>query len=159
MADLFLREPHEDDWPAILELANRSVADVPGAGSQDEWLKNRRSTLGTGASHSHWVATNPSLVEIAGFAAIEEVPKRPGTARLFVVTTPDDRETVGVRLLGHVVETARRRCFSGVYFVEYANDAPFVEFLERQGFGQTRRLPLPEGGEAVVLERLLSQDS
>lgn len=63
---LELREPREQDWTAILALANQSVQAVPGAGSQEEWLDNRQRSS---PLRRHFVAVEAGA--IVGYAAIE----------------------------------------------------------------------------------------
>jgi hypothetical protein len=40
---LHVRELREGDWPAVLAVANQSVAAIPGAGPQDEFARLERS--------------------------------------------------------------------------------------------------------------------
>ena len=51
-----IRELRESDWPALLDLANRSVAHVEGAGSQEVWLENRRNFDTEKRIQHHFVA-------------------------------------------------------------------------------------------------------
>ena len=48
MSNWTLREPTATDWPGILQLASASLADMPMAPPQDEWLANRRAYLVSG---------------------------------------------------------------------------------------------------------------
>ena len=54
MAHFRLRVVRDDDWPAILAVANRSVAGVAGAGPQDEWLRNRQRFDPAGGWREQW---------------------------------------------------------------------------------------------------------
>ena len=64
-----LRAPTDDDWPAILALAELSLSELPNAPSQDEWLKNRRSFLPSDGIQRHFVAMAGE--RIVGYACIE----------------------------------------------------------------------------------------
>lgn len=155
MRDFDLRAPRDDDWPAVVDLANRSIADVPGAGAQDEWAANRRTFDQHAGAQQHWVALDPATTDVLGYVAVE---RRSGddAARLFVVTDPALRDDVGSRLLHHAIETARRDRAHDITMIEYAADEAFIDFLRAHGFTETRRFALPEGGDACVLT--LSRD-
>src|SRR5262249_60197596 len=55
--ELILRTIRENDWAAILDLANLSLSELPSAQRQDEWLENRRAFLASGGFHVQFVAT------------------------------------------------------------------------------------------------------
>jgi N-acetylglutamate synthase-like GNAT family acetyltransferase len=38
VSEVTLRAPTDNDWPAILALAELSLAELPNAPSQNEWL-------------------------------------------------------------------------------------------------------------------------
>ena len=88
-----LRPPSENDWSRIKMIADASVADVEGAGVQEEWLRNRRanSTIGY---QKHFVYEDSGTIR--GYGALERAPDAPdGHCRMFVVTAPNDLDTVG----------------------------------------------------------------
>ncbi|MGB8412192.1 MAG: hypothetical protein WCE23_05140 [Candidatus Binatus sp.] len=58
MSEVTLRAPGDDDWPAILDLAELSLAELPNAPSQHEWLNNRRSFTPSDGVQQHFVATS-----------------------------------------------------------------------------------------------------
>jgi hypothetical protein len=60
LSGIALRAPADDDWPAILALAELSLAELPNAPSQQEWLNNRKSfslSMSEGIQR-HFVATS-----------------------------------------------------------------------------------------------------
>ena len=154
MSDIQLRVPREDDWPAIIELANLSVADVPG-GPQDDWLANRRDFAQRPGVQRHWVAQEAGVPGIASYFSVETRPEYAG-ARIFVVTDPSAREDLGAQLLTHAIDVARQLEITSVWLIEYAADHEFVSFLGRHGFEETRRFALEDGREVVVLAMSLS---
>ena len=149
MSDIQLRVPRDDDWPGILELANLSVAEVPG-GPQEDWLANRREFSQRPGVQRHWVTEQAGVRGIAGYAGAETRPDYAG-ARIFVVTAPSAREDLGAQLLSHAIDAARQLEVTSVWLVEYAADSAFVSFLKRHGFAEVRRFPLENGREVVLL--------
>ena len=69
MNEITLRAPTDDDWPAILALAELSLAELPNAPSQNEWLNNRKSFSPSDGIQQHFVATSDE--QIVGYACIE----------------------------------------------------------------------------------------
>src|SRR5260370_42346040 len=107
MSEIALREPGDDDWPAILDLAERSLTEFPNAPSQLEWLNNRRSFSPSDGIQQHFIATAGE--QIVGYAGIEHRIKTTngrnpvdGVYRLFVVVAPSARTTLGTKLLAHL---------------------------------------------------------
>jgi N-acetylglutamate synthase-like GNAT family acetyltransferase len=148
-AGIRLRIPDDNDWPAILELANLSVADVPG-GPQDDWLANRRDFAQRPGVQRHWVTEQAGVRGIAGYAGVETRPEYDG-ARIFVVTAPAAREDLGTHLLTHALNVARQFEVTSVWLIEYAADTAFASFLKRHGFAETRRFALEGGRDVAVL--------
>ena len=150
--------PSGSDWAEILRLANASVADVPGAGPQDEWLANRRSFAEAHASaggvQRHFVARDASG-RVRGYGAVEHDPQAPEDAfRLFVVTEPSDLGSVGARILGHALEALADLGARSAWFTEYAADSRLVGFVRGHGFEEARRFDW-RGAELLVLEKKL----
>jgi len=157
--ELRIRTPCDDDWQAILNLANRSLSEMPGAPSQQEWLDNRRSYSPSEGIQQHWVAISGD--QIIGYACIEHrdnlnlhppaTEAAHGEYRLFVVVAPADRATLGTRLLEllgrQLVELGARR----VWMTEYEADTHLVSYLERIGFVRQTTFQLPDGTTAVRL--------
>ena len=153
--ELETREVREDDWRRVLDLANRSVAHVDGAPTQDAWLANRRAFAAKSMVPRQWCALATDTHQLVGFLAVERGPDSPA-ARLFVVTDPADRDNVGLQLLYRGLAIARDDGATSAYLIEYASDAPFLSWLRDHGFTESRRISLPEGGEACVMAVSLS---
>jgi hypothetical protein len=159
MSEFSIRMPCEDDWPAILNLANQSLMEVPGAPSQQEWLENRRSYLPSEGIQRHFVATSGD--QIVGYACVEHrcnfklhppaINAPHGEYRLFVVVAPSDRSTLATRLLKllgrQLIDLGALRAWT----TEYEADAHFVSYLERIGFVRQTSFRLPDGTTAVRL--------
>jgi GNAT superfamily N-acetyltransferase len=151
VSDLRLRTPEEDDWPALLDLANRSVAGVAGATTQEQWVANRRSFAEVPGVQKHWVAADAATGEITGYVGVEFRSQDESGARLFVVVEPSQRDDVGARLLTHALDVARREGAADVWLIEYGGDDAFLAFLRAHGFSETRRFALADGAEACVM--------
>lgn len=143
-----LREPAETDWPAILDLANRSVAHVSGAGAQDEWLANRRNRR---RGQRQFVLEEEG--ELMGYGAIEASDDVRGGYRVFIVTTPERRVDAGELLFAHARACLDAEGAAQSWFIEYAEDTPFLRFIEKHGYSEARRFDLPTGLQAVVLSQ------
>lgn len=149
MESLEVREPHETDRPGILAVANESVAGVPGAGPQDEWLRNRRSFDRSRGVQQELVAeASGSLV---GYAALESRdPAKPRSFRLFVVCAPQLLETVGERLYAELQARLGKLGAAEAWFQEYASGAEFIAFARKRGFSELGRFVLQDI-ELIVL--------
>ncbi|HLI78473.1 MAG TPA: GNAT family N-acetyltransferase [Candidatus Binataceae bacterium] len=147
MEEVNLRVPREDDWPAILELAQRSLAGVPQPPDQREWMENRRSFAVSDGVQRHFVATDGE--RIVGYACIERRNAAPqGWYRLFVVVEPSARATLGAMLFGELRERLLELGARRTWMMEFEADAGFVAFLEGIGFAKIKSLELD--GHAVV---------
>jgi hypothetical protein len=145
------RIPTESDWPAILGIANRSVADVPGAGSQADWLENRRNFTSHGFQ-SHFVVDEGD--RLVGYGAVEGDDKAPANHyRLFIVTEPDRLEHIGAVIHSRLEALLVELGAAGSWLVEYADDQRLVSFLHTCGYSETRRFTLPSGQTAIVLSK------
>lgn len=147
---LEFRAPEETDWSSILALAERSVADVPGAPPQNEWLTNRQGFAAVGEQHHFVVCRAGAMV---GYGAVEHAPDAPaGAYRMFVVTAPDDLPTVGLAIYtraGEILDDVRA---SASWFVEYSDAARLNEFISARGYTATRRFR-HGGADLVVLSK------
>ena len=147
-----LREPDDADWPAILKLANQSVGGVAGAGAQGEWLENRRRPTHL---RRHVVATEDAAV--VGYAALESPEGAAERSyRLFVVTEPEQLARLGPILFERLDVWLAELGAVSAWMVEYADDAPFLRFLEGVGFREARRFRLPSGIACVVVGKRLA---
>lgn len=146
-----LRKVQDDDWPAILALANAAVAHVTGAGSQQAWLDNRRSFDRAHGSQVQYVCEQGGA--IAGYGAVEGDAR--GEWRMFIVVEPHRLPTVGSRLYGCALTVLRAMNVGHVWFTEYAQDEPLRSFAHERGFVDQRRMTLPAGPDVIVMRKLL----
>ena len=150
--DLRVRDIRDEDWSAILAIANQSVADVAGAGRQDEWLANRRNFDASRGTREHYVVEHAG--EVVGYGGIESVSALPeGEFRMFIVVASRRLADVGERLYQTALAALARNRARRVHLTEYAKDQSLRDFLERRGFTETRRFRIPDGNEVVTLSR------
>ena len=156
MSEATLRAPGDHYWPAILDLAVLSLAELPNAPSQHEWLNNRRSFTPSDGVQQHFVATSGE--RIVGYACIEHRHKtadggKPveGEYRLFVVVAPSARTTMGTRLLAKLRECLINLGACRVRVLEYEADARFISYLEEMGFVRLKSFNLDDGSPVVGL--------
>jgi Acetyltransferase (GNAT) family len=154
--DIVLRVPTNDDWPAILALAELSLSELPNAPSQQKWLNNRRSFTRSDGVQQHFVAASGD--RIVGYACIEHRNKTAngmksadGVYRLFVVVGPSERTTLGTRLLAKLRESLLGLGASRAWMVEYEADAGFISYLEQKGFVRLHNFQLGDGSPVVEL--------
>jgi hypothetical protein len=154
-----LRSVRAEDWPAILAIANRSVAHVPGAGPQDDWVSNRRQFDSTRGFREQFVAHGPDDRDIVGYGAIESI-ESPAAGqgldfRMFIVTPPERLSVVGDLLYRSALEVLARVGARRVRLTEYAADQPFRAFAEARGFIEHQRFRIADGNEVVTLLKQL----
>jgi N-acetylglutamate synthase-like GNAT family acetyltransferase len=156
MSGIELREPANDDWPAILTLAELSLAELPVIPSQQEWLNNRRSFTSSDGIQQHFVATSGE--HIVGYACIEHrnetkhgTKPADGVYRLFVVVAPSARRTLGTQLLAKLRESLVDLGARRAWVVEYEADAGFLAYLEQMGFVRLTTFKLDDGTPVVEL--------
>lgn len=153
MAQVTLRALEDDDWPAILDLAERSLREVAIAPSQRGWMENRRSFSASDGIQQHFVAISGE--RIVGYACLEHRNNRPdGEYRLFVVVEPTARATLGTELLARLRECLIRLDARQAWLTEYAADAGFLSYLEEMGFVRTARFNLDDGTAVVKVTML-----
>jgi SAM-dependent methyltransferase len=150
MIDVILRPPGDDDWPAILDLAHRSLSELPDAPPQEDWLRNRRAfPQQTGKQH-HLVAVAGD--QVVGYAAAEQ---RRGAAegeyRLFIVVAPADRATLGRMLFEQLREFLLGANQRRGWMLEYVADSDFLSFLEELGFVRVESFNLTDSSPVVRL--------
>ncbi len=154
MSEVTLRVPGNDDWPAILALAESSLAELPTVPSQLEWLNNRRSFSPSDGIQQHFVATSDG--RIVGYAGVERRNKGPtargaDTYRLFVVVEPSARTTLGTRLFAKLRECLINLGARRAWVLEYEADARFISYLEEMGFARLRSFNPDDGTPLVEL--------
>jgi|TARA_Y100000310_G_scaffold336490_1_gene421159 hypothetical protein len=145
------RPPTDNDWPVIWEIANQSVADVPGAGVQDEWLVNRRGFSEHGFQH-HFVLTDHGSV--LGYGSVERASDAPPDIyRIFVVTAPEHLQECGARIFDRAERKLMELSAVESRLVEYAEDHRLGSFLLARGYTEVREFQLDSGQQAVVLSK------
>ena len=150
MSEIVFRSPRNDDWPAILELAELSLAELPDAPSQLEWLNNRKSFSTSDGIQQHFVAT--SAERIVGYACIEHRDKTAaGEFRLWMVVAPPARKSLGTTLLAKLRECLLSVDARRARLVEYEADGAFISYLEAIGFVRRNSFNLDDGTRAVEL--------
>lgn len=150
-ATLRLRSVREDDWSSILAVTNQSVANIPGAGTQDKRQANRRQFDSARGFREQFVAEASGDGKIVGYGAIESVsaPSDP-EFRMFIVTAPESLATVGDLLYRSALEALVRAGAKCARFTEYADDHSLLTFTLARGFVEHQRFRIPEGNEIVT---------
>ena len=151
MGEITYRPPRDDDWPAILKLAELSLAEMPIAPSQHEWQRNRRSFTRAEGFQEHFVATQDE--RIVGYACVERrISAVDGGYRLFVVVEPPARASLGTVLLAKLRDRLIGLGARYAWFVEYEADTRFLSYLEAMGFVRVRSFRLDDGSPVVRLK-------
>lgn len=150
MEEPTFRPIRDADWPAILDLAHRSLSELPSVPRQDEWLHNRQSWSPSDGYQHHFVA---ALRErIVGYAAAE---RGNGSAQdvyqVFVVVAPSDRPSLGTILFEKLRERLLELRARRAWMIELAADRGFISFLHGLGFVSANSVGLPDGTTAVRL--------
>ena len=148
-----LRAVRDADWPSILAIANQSVADVRGAGTQEEWLGNRKKFDDTKGLREHFVAEESG--EIVGYGSIESAANA-GEFRMFIVTAPKNLSSVGDLLYRYASEALSKAGARLVRLREYANDRTLREFAEARGFVERERFYIEDAIEIITLIKHLN---
>ena len=146
--------PRDEEWSAIMTLAEASLAEMTMAPGQKEWLENRRSFNESGGERQQFVATLGK--RIVGYGSAEHPPawmrndpRAAGQYRLFMVVEPASRATLGVRLLARLREVLIKLKARRAWFQEYEGDRGLISFLEEQGFVKESGFQI-EGGTRIV---------
>lgn len=152
MSEITLRAPTDDDWAAILTLAELSLSELPNVPSQQEWLNNRRSFAPSDGIQQHFVAISDG--RIVGYACIEHRNKTKAADcvyRLFAVIEPSARRTLGTYLLAKLRECLIDLRARRAWVVEYEADASFLAYLEEMGFVRLTTFKLDDGTPVVEM--------
>jgi hypothetical protein len=128
------------------------MAAIPDAGKENrEWLGYRQAVAAGESRHHHCVVENETGAVI-GFGAVEEGP-RPGAFRVYIVGSPEETTgAMGILLHEYLSEWLDGFGADMAWVREEVRD-PVVPFFESVGFKETGRFTLPNGREAVVLEK------
>ena len=149
-----LRKAVETDWPTILDAANAAVPWTPR--ENQEWLGNRMRFDQTGYPRRHYVAEDTARGKVIGYGAIEG-GQEPGYFRIFIVMAPDLLTGgVGDLIYNQLIADLTALHATVAWASEYARDHALLSFLTAHGFTETRRVTMPGGLEAVLLERMLA---
>ncbi|HEV2170678.1 MAG TPA: GNAT family N-acetyltransferase [Candidatus Binatus sp.] len=150
---------HDEEWSAILNLAEVSLGEVqiaPSMKDMKEWLDNRKAFPESAGIQQHFVATTGK--QIVGYACAEHPAAwmrnkkdAPGEYRLFVVVEPSARSTLGIRLLAKLVEFLGSVGARRAWFQEYEADAGLLSFLEERGFVRAASFRIEDGTRIVRL--------
>jgi hypothetical protein len=150
MDHVTLRAVGDDDWSAILDLAQRSLTELPAAPSQAEWIQNRRSFSTSDGIQQHFVATSDE--RIVGYACVERRNTAAhGWYRLFVVVEPAARATLGTTLFANLRERLISLGARHARMVEYDADTGFISYLKDLGFHPRKSSSLNDGSTAIEL--------
>ena len=128
----------DEQWSAILNLAEESLAEMQVAPGVKEWFDNRKAFPASGGIQQQLVATLDN--QIVGYACAEHPPawmrnkSAAGEYRLFMVVEPSARGSLGNRLLAKLRESLIALGARRAWFQEYEADAGLVSFLETKGF-------------------------
>lgn len=143
---LTLDHPTAEDWLAIGVLANEAVRHIPGAPLRTEWLANRRSY--TGPRH-HLIARENG--EPVGYGAIEH---RDGRYRLFLALSWIKPGSAAIADALTAALRLERAAGGAVWMLEYADDVPYLDYLQSRGFSITATFE----HEGMRIARLLCAD-
>jgi hypothetical protein len=145
------RAPREEDWPGILDIANASVADVEGAGTQEEWLQNRQTFARNGIQH-HFVCLESG--QLIGYGSAEHAPDAPDDSyRLLVVTLPDRLYATGEAIIDELELFLAGAGAKGSWFVEYVDDLSLTGFIQDHGYNESKCFNLDSGIEVAIYAR------
>ena len=148
--DITLRAVRDDDWSVILDLAHRSLAELPVVPNQQEWLDNRKSFSPSDGVQQHFVATSDE--HVVGYAGIEHRnTTADGCYRLFVVVEPSARATLGSMLFARIRERLIRLGARHAWMMELEADAGFISYLEQVGFVRSKTVNVNDKTRAVQL--------
>jgi acyl-CoA synthetase (NDP forming)/GNAT superfamily N-acetyltransferase len=148
-----VRDVRDDDAPRLEEMLGRLSAETVRlrfhAGSPHVTAER---LFGTGAGRRFVAETGGRLVGAACWIPLTE----PGVAELAVVVTDAEHgRGVGMRLVEHVAEGARREGIRRLLALVLAENAPMLDLLAQLGFRTHRRL---SGGELEVIVDLADAD-
>jgi len=145
---LTIRSVRDADWPALLALAEKSVAEMPSAPSQREWASNRRSFPTANGVQRQFIATADG--QVVGYAGLEHRGQwMEDDYRLFVVVVPSDRDSLGIRLLALLRSELLQLQARRAWFLEYESLTQFNSWLESQGFMRVESFNLGDGTSVV----------
>ena len=147
-----IRAATPSDWSSILKVADHALPDAEE--ENREWWQNRQRFDTLRFRRRHHVAQDPGTGQIIGYSAVEEGPEQ-GQFRLFAVMDPallaaGLGDTIYAQLEADLCELEAEEAW-----VREETRDPVVEFFQARGFQERARFILPNGREAIVLNRRL----
>jgi hypothetical protein len=142
---VMLRHPTQADWSAIAALADQSVAHIPEAPRQSEWVGNRQAFRGM---RCHYVVHDETLLAYGSFE--QAADEGDGAARLFLVVDWRTEHAIPAAqlLLEQLRKDAATLALGKLWVREYALDRPFLDFLMGNDFHVTQTYE--RGGQRIV---------
>ncbi len=145
---IILRQPRDEDWPALAALGNLAISAMQVPPDQSPWAENRRSFPPDGIQR-HFVALSDE--RIVGYCAAEWRQKQAeGWFRVFVVVAPSDRATLGRSLFAKVRELLLDVSASHAWMMEYEDDSGLLAFMQEVGFKYLRAVTV-DGFRAIQM--------
>ena len=145
-----LRQPGDNDWPAILAAA---VAALPWAHEANlQWLQNRQRFDESRGVRRHYVAEDASSQKVIGYGAIES-DAEPGSFRVFIVTAPELLATTGEQLYDRLLMDLQEVGATKIWAREEARDTSLLDFFRARGLAEAERFTSKDGLEIVRVER------
>ncbi len=132
----FGQHDREADKQLLLTLANAQVPQDP-RGNED-WLQHRRAYDERRGQRRHYIALHLPTQEPIAYAALEQQQAYPRSFRIYLVFDPQrwSFEQLGTFLYQQLLRDAEALQAAKLVCIEYATDAAFRAFLERQNFHQ-----------------------
>jgi hypothetical protein len=124
----------EADYELLLTLANAQVPQDPRGNA--EWLEHRRAYDEHRGQRRHSIAVHRPTNEPIAYAALEQQQADPSSFRIYLVFDPErwSFDTVGTFLYQQLLRDAQELQATRLVCIEYATDAAFRAFLEREDF-------------------------
>jgi hypothetical protein len=140
----------EEDWPAILALANEALPQAPDGNSA--WIAARQAFSRANIAGLHCLFEDDAG-DLVGFGALE-ASETPGAFRLFIVMHPKTLRRHGDSAVDVLLREATALGAKVIWMREHADD-PLIAFMRRYGFEETQRYALgPEHGAYAGVEVL-----
>lgn len=147
------REPHEDDWQAILGVANEALPQAPDGNAG--WLAARQN-FDSAKRRRHYAAEDRG--QVIAYGAIEETGDA-GRWRMFLVMSAARlADGLGGAMMAKLGDDLYVLGGTTVWMREQSDDAALLSFVRERGFAETRRFVVRDGSayegiEVVELER------
>ena len=122
------------DYKLLLTLANAQAPQDPRGNAA--WLEHRRAYDERRGQRRHSIAVHRPTNEPIAYVALEQQQADPSSFRIYLVFDPArwSFDTVGTILCHQLLRDAEELQAAKLVCIEYATDAAFRAFLEREGF-------------------------